>query len=162
MAKRSLVETESTVNQILDQAFNQILTIGFEAMSYTTLSAATGVSRTGISHHFPRKTEFLVRLEQRIGEFFIEGLDFASIAALQQSWADVMLNPQRKALLQLFFSLCASTDQNMKTLKSLDIVTEAAVSHFTEAGRQCVEQLIGNSALVLLQEGPLHQEQATH
>ncbi|MFT6977477.1 MAG: AcrR family transcriptional regulator [Shewanella psychromarinicola] len=162
MAKRSRVETELTVNQILDEAFKQILTIGFEAMSYTTLSAATGVSRTGISHHFPRKTEFLVRLDQRIGAFFIEGLDFASITAFEQSWADVMRHPERKAVLQLFFCLCASTDENMKTFKSLDIVREAAVSHFAEVGCQCVEQLIGNSALVLLQDGQLHQEQATH
>ncbi|AZG72174.1 TetR/AcrR family transcriptional regulator [Shewanella livingstonensis] len=156
MAKRSRVETELTVNQILDEAFKQILTIGFEAMSYTTLSAATGVSRTGISHHFPRKTEFLVRLDQRIGQFFIEGLDFTSIDALQQSWADIMRNPQRKAVLQLFFSLCGSTDQNMKTLNSLNVVKEAAMSHFADAGRRCVEQLIGNSALVLLQDGSVN------
>ncbi|MGI1999580.1 TetR/AcrR family transcriptional regulator [Shewanella frigidimarina] len=158
MAKRSRVETELTVNQILDEAFKQILTIGFEAMSYTTLSAATGVSRTGISHHFPRKTEFLVRLDQRIGQFFIEGLDFSSIAALEQSWAEVMKQPERKAVLQLFFSLCGSTDEHIKILKSLNIVIEAAVSHFADVGRKCVEQLIGNSALALLQDVPLQQE----
>ena len=144
MAKRSRVETELTVNQILDEAFKQILTIGFEAMSYTTLSAATGVSRTGISHHFPRKTEFLVR--------------FSSIAALEQSWAEVMKQPERKAVLQLFFSLCGSSDESMKILKSLNIVIEAAVSHFADVGRKCVEQLIGNSALALLQDVPLQQE----
>ena len=152
MAKRSRVETELTVNQILDEAFKQILTIGFEAMSYTTLSAATGISRTGISHHFPRKTEFLVRLDQRIGQFFIEGLDFSSKAALEQSWAEIMQQSERKAVLQLFFSLCGSNDENVKMLKSLNIVTEAAVKHFADAGRKCVEQLIGNSALVLLQD----------
>jgi len=153
MAKRSRVETELTVNQILDEAFKQILTIGFEAMSYTTLSAATGISRTGISHHFPRKIEFLVRLDQRIGQFFIEGLDFSSLEVLEQSWGEVMQQPDRKAVLQLFFSLCASTDQNIKKLNSLNVVSEVAMSHFAEKGRQCVEQLIGSSALVLLQDG---------
>jgi len=152
MAKRSRVETELTVNQILDEAFKQILTIGFEAMSYTTLSAATGVSRTGISHHFPRKTKFLVCLDQRIGEFFIEGLDFSSTEALSQSWVEAMQTPERKAVLQLFFSLCGSADENMKKFKSLDVVKEVAVSHFAEVGHQYVEQLIGNSALALLQD----------
>ena len=157
MAKRSRVETELTVNQILDEAFKQILTIGFESMSYTTLSAATGVSRTGISHHFPRKTEFLVRLDERIGQFFIEGLDFSSIESLQQSWYALMQHPERKAVLQLFFSLCGSVDDNVKTLKSLNTVKEAAISHFAKAGSQCVEQLIGHSALVLLQDGKTAQ-----
>lgn len=152
MAKRSRVETELTVNQILDQAFKQILTIGFEAMSYTTLSAATGVSRTGISHHFPRKTEFLVRLDERIGQFFIEGLDFSSIESLQQSWVALMQHPERKAVLKLFFSLCGSADDSVKTLTSLNLARETANRHFALAGSQCVEQLIGHSALALLQD----------
>lgn len=38
MAKRSRVQTEQTINQIMDEALRQILTIGFETMSYTTLS----------------------------------------------------------------------------------------------------------------------------
>ncbi|MGI2174799.1 TetR family transcriptional regulator [Shewanella ulleungensis] len=157
MAKRSRVETELTVNQILDEAFKQILTIGFEAMSYTTLSAATGVSRTGISHHFPRKTEFLVRLDERIGQFFIEGLDFSSIESLQQSWYALMQQSERKAVLKLFFSLCGSVDDNVKTLKSLNMAKETAISHFAEAGSQCVEQLVGHSALALLNDGQTAQ-----
>ncbi|GGP63776.1 TetR family transcriptional regulator [Shewanella algicola] len=156
MAKRSRVETELTVNQILDEAFKQILTIGFEAMSYTTLSAATGISRTGISHHFPRKTEFLVRLDERIGQFFIEGLDFSSIARLKQSWGALMQHPERKAVLKLFLSLSSSADDNIKTLKSLNIVRDTAVAQFAEAGGQCIEQLIGNSVLTLF-----NHEQAT-
>lgn len=48
MAKRSRVQTEQTINQIMDEALRQILTIGFETMSYTTLSEATGISRTEI------------------------------------------------------------------------------------------------------------------
>lgn len=153
MAKRSRVETELTVNQILDEAFKQILTIGFEAMSYTTLSAATGVSRAGISHHFPRKTEFLVRLDERIGQFFIEGVDFSSLESLQQSWVALMQHPERKAVLKLFFSLCGNVDDSVKTLKSLNLVRETAERHLAMAGSQCVEQLIGHSALALLQEG---------
>ncbi|MGB5144806.1 MAG: TetR/AcrR family transcriptional regulator, partial [Shewanella indica] len=35
MAKRSKAQTELTINQIMDEALKQILTIGFEAMSYT-------------------------------------------------------------------------------------------------------------------------------
>ena len=83
MAKRSRVETEQTVNQILDEALKQILTIGFDAMSYTTLSTATGISRTGISHHFPKKTEFLVRLDHRIGQLFVDSVKIRDIPVVQ-------------------------------------------------------------------------------
>ncbi|MGX9460090.1 TetR/AcrR family transcriptional regulator [Shewanella sp. A14] len=158
MAKRSRVETELTVNQILDEAFKQIITIGFEAMSYTTLSTATGVSRTGISHHFPRKTEFLVRLDQRMGQFFIEGLDFSSIGALEKSWTEVIQQPERKAVLQLFFSLCGSTDKSMKTLKSLNLVREVATNRLAEIGNQCIVRLIGLSALAFLPGEPEQDE----
>ena len=96
MAKRSRVETEQTVNQILDEALKQILTIGFDAMSYTTLSNATGISRTGISHHFPKKTEFLVRLDHRIGQLFVDALNFDSLSSL--SFISFDINSSRISL----------------------------------------------------------------
>ncbi|GAL03337.1 transcriptional regulator LuxT [Photobacterium aphoticum] len=54
MPKRSKEDTEITIQTIMDAVVDQILTLGYDKMSYTTLSKQTGISRTGISHHFPK------------------------------------------------------------------------------------------------------------
>ncbi|QDE30088.1 MULTISPECIES: TetR/AcrR family transcriptional regulator [Shewanella] len=151
MAKRSRVETELTVNQILDEAFKQILTIGFDAMSYTTLSTAIGVSRTGISHHFPRKTEFLVRLDQRIGEFFVEALDFSSVASLELSWRKALQHKEHKAVLKLFFSLCGTNDNSVTYFSAVNTAKKIAITELGDNGGKCINQLIGYSAFLLLE-----------
>ncbi|MGS0730671.1 TetR family transcriptional regulator, partial [Shewanella sp. 0m-11] len=86
MAKRTKIQTKQTIQQILDEAMKQILDLGYDAMSYSTLSEATGISRTGISHHFPHKIDFLKQLDSRIANLFIERLDFSCIQSLQNSW----------------------------------------------------------------------------
>lgn len=154
MAKRSRVETEQTVNQILDEALKQILTIGFQAMSYTTLSNATGISRTGISHHFPKKTEFLVRLDHRIGQFFVDTLDFSSVASLELSWKKALQREEHKAVLKLFFSLCGTSDDNVTYFKAVNIAQERASTELGEDGVKCVNHLIGYSAILLLESTP--------
>lgn len=154
MAKRSRIETEQTVNQILDEALKQILTIGFQAMSYTTLSNATGISRTGISHHFPKKTEFLVRLDDRIGQFFIETLDFSSIESLELSWQEALQLVEHKAVLKLFFSLCGASDDNVTYFRAVNIAREIASTKLGENGVKCVNNLIGYSAILLLESPP--------
>lgn len=151
MAKRSRVETELTVNQILDEAFKQILTIGFDEMSYTTLSTAIGVSRTGISHHFPRKTEFLVRLEHRIEQFFVESLDFSSIESLELSWGKALQHKEYKAVLKLFFSLCSRNDDSIDYFKAVNTAKEMATTKLGENGGKCISQLVGYSAFLLLE-----------
>lgn len=55
MPKRSKEDTEITIQKIMDAVVDQLLRLGYDRMSYTTLSQQTGVSRTGISHHFPKK-----------------------------------------------------------------------------------------------------------
>ncbi|MCT7940664.1 TetR/AcrR family transcriptional regulator [Shewanella holmiensis] len=151
MAKRSRVETEQTVNQILDEALKQILTIGFDAMSYTTLSNATGISRTGISHHFPKKTEFLVRLDHRIGQLFVDALNFDSITSLESSWKNALQLTEHKAVLKLFFSLCGTNSDNITYFKAMNTAQKFALLQLGEAGEKCVAQLIGHSAIALLE-----------
>jgi len=151
MAKRSRVETEQTVNQILDEALKQILTIGFDAMSYTTLSTATGISRTGISHHFPKKTEFLVRLDHRIGQLFVDALNFDSITSLESSWKQALQLTEHKAVLKLFFSLCGTNSDNVTYFKAMNSAQQLALLQLGEAGEKCVAQLIGHSAITLLE-----------
>jgi AcrR family transcriptional regulator len=55
MPKRSREETEITIQTILGAVVYQMLNLGYDRMSYTTLSQQTGIFRTGISHHFPKK-----------------------------------------------------------------------------------------------------------
>ena len=137
--------------KILDEALKQILSIGFEAMSYTTLSKATGISRTGISHHFPKKTEFLIRLDHRIGQFFIDALDFSSITALENSWYESMQVTEHKAVLKLFFSLCGNNDYSVTFFKAVNTAREQAFDKLGDDGVRCINHLIGYSAIMLLQ-----------
>ncbi|GHX41108.1 transcriptional regulator, TetR family [Vibrio cholerae] len=70
MPKRSKEDTEVTIQTIMDAVVDQLLRLGYDKMSYTTLSQQTGVSRTGISHHFPKKTDFASALDGRIFKMF--------------------------------------------------------------------------------------------
>ena len=155
MAKRSKSQTEITINQIMDEAFKQILSIGFEAMSYTTLSEATGISRTGISHHFPKKTDFLVKLDDRIGELFIQSIDVNSMATLKASWASTLSKSKYKAVLRLFFSMCGYNDNRSTQFKAIEAIESSALQTLGEDGKQLIHQLIGDTAIQLLKEETL-------
>ncbi|MDD1827977.1 TetR family transcriptional regulator [Photobacterium sp. ZSDE20] len=104
MAKRSKVDTSRTIQLILDNANQQLLTVGYENMSYTTLSLATELSRTGISHHFPKKTDFLTALEGRFLKQLIDRLIInEGSSQLEQSWRKALLNSEFSAILKLVF-----------------------------------------------------------
>ncbi|MBM7070507.1 TetR family transcriptional regulator [Shewanella sp. 202IG2-18] len=152
MAKRSKSQTEVTINQIMDEAFKQILSIGFEAMSYTTLSEATGISRTGISHHFPKKTDFLVKLDERIGELFVQSMNFSSVSALKESWAATLAKPRYKAVMRLFFSLCGYNDNRLAHFRAVENLESNALNSLGEEGKNTVHQLIGEASVQLLKE----------
>ncbi len=152
MVKRSKSQTEVTINQIMDEAFKQILSIGFEAMSYTTLSEATGISRTGISHHFPKKTDFLVRLDDRIGELFIQSINFNSVSSLKESWSNILEKPNYKAVLRLFFSMCGYNDNRLTQCKAIEELESSALQTLGKDGKQLVHQLIGYASIKLLKE----------
>lgn len=150
MAKRSRVQTEQTINQIMDEALKQILTIGFETMSYTTLSEATGISRTGISHHFPRKSDFLVRLDTRIGNLFVAALDFSSQENLETSWMQAMQEEHYRAVLKLFFSLCGGANNEITLFRAVSSARQHAISELGLVGDRTINHLLGRSSLILL------------
>ncbi|CAM3201084.1 TetR family transcriptional regulator [Shewanella violacea] len=150
MAKRSKAQTELTIKQILDEALQQVLSIGYESMSYTTLSEATGISRTGISHHFPRKLEFLIRLDADIVGLFIHELDFSTPAALEGSWMKALKNHRFCAILRLFFSLCGYSGKDTSLFKAIDIARDKAISSLGLKGEGVFNDLLGRSAVVLL------------
>ncbi|ARD23672.1 MULTISPECIES: TetR family transcriptional regulator [Shewanella] len=149
MAKRSRIDTEITIKLILDEAFEQILTIGFENMSYTSLSNATGISRTGISHHFPRKADFLSCLDSRISARFCEGLDFSSVQLLESSWRHFISQDHAKAVLKLFFSLCASNQQIQGRFNTVNDIRYKALMRLGDEGGFCIDRLIGQSAVTM-------------
>ncbi|RLV61719.1 TetR/AcrR family transcriptional regulator [Parashewanella curva] len=150
MAKRSKSQTELTINQIKDEAFKQIIEIGFDNMSYTTLSQATGISRTGISHHFPKKTDFLVKLDDRIAELFVGALDFTSINSLEASWFKSFDEPESKAVLSLFFRLCGNEYSSISQFQAIENSLEEAKKKLGEEGEKLLKFLIGSAAVSLL------------
>ncbi|QFU24326.1 TetR family transcriptional regulator [Shewanella eurypsychrophilus] len=150
MAKRSKAQTEQTIQQILDEALKQVLSIGYESMSYTTLSTATGISRTGISHHFPRKAEFLIRLDNNMASIFIDELDFSDPSALELSWMEALNKPGFCAVLRLFFSLCGYSSREITMFKAIDMARDLANAKLGAPGLSIFNDLLGRSAVVLL------------
>lgn len=152
MAKRSKAQTEQTIKQILDEALHQILSIGYESMSYTTLSEATGISRTGISHHFPRKAEFLIRLDANIADIFIDELDFSSATTLEKSWMEAIESHRFCSILRLFFSLCGYSSKDISMFKAIDRARDTAISNLDSQGQSVFNDLLGRSAQILLSQ----------
>ncbi len=112
MPKRSKEDTEVTIQTIMEAVVEQLLTLGYDKMSYTTLSHQTGVSRTGISHHFPKKTDFVLSLDGRIFSLFITYLDFEhGLDAFDKSWLDSLEKPEFLAILRLFFHHIVAADR---------------------------------------------------
>jgi AcrR family transcriptional regulator len=150
MAKRSKIETEQTINNIMDEALKQLLNLGYDSMSYTTLSQATGISRTGISHHFPHKANFLVRLDPQICRLFQDELDFTSLATLEDSWVRSLQQPTSRMVLRLFFSLCGDSSREVVQFRAVDLAKQKAYEAFGADGEKLISVLLGQSAVLLL------------
>lgn len=114
MPKRSKEETEITIQTIMDAVADQLIRLGYDKMSYTTLSEQTGISRTGISHHFPKKTDFITALDSRIYKMFIEHLDMdACLKSFSHSWISSLEKQEFVAILRILFHhiVCAESDE---------------------------------------------------
>ncbi|MFT5788386.1 MAG: AcrR family transcriptional regulator [Shewanella sp.] len=152
MPKRSRVETKQTIEQILAAALQQMLTIGYDAMSYSTLSHATGISRTGISHHFRYKADFLNLLEPQLAALLIEHLDFSCIESLQKSWLRALEVPQFCAIIKLFFAICGSNQLNTAQYKMLTLLNEKVAVELGEIGGATIDTLLGQSAIFVFKQ----------
>lgn len=150
MAKRSKIETEQTINHIMEEALKQLLNLGYDSMSYTTLSQATGISRTGISHHFPHKANFLVRLDPQICSLFQDELDFTSLKSLEDSWSRSLQRPTSRMVLRLFFSLCGDSNREEVQFRAVNLAKEKAYRAFGAEGETLISVLLGQSAVLLL------------
>lgn len=147
MAKRSKVDTSRTIQLILDNANQQLLTVGYENMSYTTLSLATELSRTGISHHFPKKTDFLTALEGRFLKQLIDRLIInEGSSQLEQSWRKALLNSEFSAILKLVFHHSVIRSEHcFFSQRLMTNLSNVVALHLGESAHRQVEHLLGVS-----------------
>ncbi|PWI32358.1 transcriptional regulator [Vibrio albus] len=147
MPKRSKEDTEITIQHIMDAVAEQLLSLGYDKMSYTTLSKQTGISRTGISHHFPKKTDFILALDERIHEMFIGHLDLCdSLKTFSESWLLALNKPEFISILKLLFLHIVTTNNaNEFARKGVERLYRLIGDKFGEEGDKELEWLMGKS-----------------
>ncbi|MBF9003175.1 MULTISPECIES: TetR family transcriptional regulator [Vibrio] len=147
MPKRSKEDTEVTIQKIMDAVVDQLIRLGYDKMSYTTLSQQTGVSRTGISHHFPKKTDFASALDGRIFKMMITHLDFDhDLEKFAVSWNNALKNSEFTAILRLLFHHIVTAERaNDFAHNELERLYKLSEQHFGDGCDKRVEQLIGKS-----------------
>ncbi|MBA5760877.1 TetR/AcrR family transcriptional regulator [Vibrio sp. 404] len=149
MPKRSKEDTEITIQKIMDAVVDQLLRLGYDKMSYTTLSQQTGVSRTGISHHFPKKTDFTAALDGRIFKMFVEHLEFdASLNEFADSWIKALDNSEFLAILRLLFHhIVTSENAHEFAANGIERLYKAVEAKFGHDSDVKLEWLIGKSLI---------------
>ncbi|WP_162063890.1 TetR/AcrR family transcriptional regulator [Vibrio taketomensis] len=149
MPKRSKEDTEITIQKIMDAVVDQLLRLGYDKMSYTTLSQQTGVSRTGISHHFPKKTDFTAALDGRIFRMFVEHLDFDnSLSDFSESWIKALDSEEFLAILRLLFHHIVTTESAHEfAANGIERLYKAVEAKFGAESDKELEWLIGKSLI---------------
>lgn len=152
MPKRSKEDTEVTIKTIMDAVVDQLLRLGYDTMSYTTISEQTGISRTGISHHFPKKTDFVSALNARIFKIFVEHLDFEhGMEAFSKSWLEAMKKPEFIAILRLLFHHIVVAERSEDfAQKVVSRLYQMAEEKFGQASQKEVEWLLGRSLVSMV------------
>ncbi|WP_277207388.1 TetR/AcrR family transcriptional regulator [Vibrio misgurnus] len=152
MPKRSKQDTQITIQTIMDAVVDQLLRLGYDQMSYTTLSQQTGISRTGISHHFPKKTDFASALDGRIFKLFIEHLDFEhDIEAFRRSWLQALQQSPFTAILRLLFHHIVSAERaDDFAYKEINRLYKLAAEKFGQDSQKEVEWLLGRSLVSMI------------
>lgn len=153
MPKRSKEDTEITIQKIMDAVVDQLLRLGYDKMSYTTLSQQTGVSRTGISHHFPKKTDFASALDGRIFKMFIDHLDFDNgTDSFSSSWVKALDNSEFIAILRLLFHHIVTTERAESLASNgIERLYRLADEKLGDGSDKQVEWLIGKSLVTMSQ-----------
>ncbi|KLV08080.1 MULTISPECIES: TetR family transcriptional regulator [Photobacterium] len=151
MPKRSKEDTEITIQTIMDAVVEQILTLGYDKMSYTTLSKQTGISRTGISHHFPKKQDFANALDQRIFSMFVEKLELEKgVEGFADSWLTALSDEKFCATLRLLFHHIASAQSDSGfSQRGIERLYVLCQERFGAEGEKELEWLLGKSLTTL-------------
>ncbi|WED24335.1 TetR family transcriptional regulator [Vibrio sp. JC009] len=147
MPKRSKEDTEITIQTIMDAVADQLIRLGYDKMSYTTLSEQTGISRTGISHHFPKKTDFIGALDGRIFDKFVTHLELESgIEAFSDSWLKSLSNDEFIAILRiLFHHISCSEGSDAFAKKGTERLYELVTQRYGEDKHKELEWLMGKA-----------------
>ncbi|SDH93492.1 transcriptional regulator, TetR family [Vibrio xiamenensis] len=151
MPKRSKEDTEITIQKIMDAVVDQLLRLGYDKMSYTTLSQQTGVSRTGISHHFPKKTDFTSALDGRIFRMFVEYLDFENkIEDFTDSWMKALNDQQFLAILRLLFHhIVTAQPAHDFASNGIERLYKTTENQFGDESKKQLEWLVGKSLIYM-------------
>ncbi len=152
MPKKSVVETKKTISHIMQVAEKQLLTLGYDNMSYTTLSKQSGISRTGISHHFPAKMDFIYALDEKMFTQFLSYLELEkSMTEFKESWLQSLACPPFIAFLRLFFQQTVSSrsceHKEFYVRNGLQRLRSVLEPKFGEQGKKELEWLIGLSLI---------------
>ncbi|MDC0611439.1 TetR/AcrR family transcriptional regulator [Vibrio sp.] len=153
MPKRSKEDTEITVKVITEAVVEQLLTIGYDKMSYTTLSEQTGVSRTGISHHFPKKIDFVDTVSDEIVQKLKGYLDFShGVNGLRTSWKFALSDERFVAIVRLLMQHIVMTERSVSfAQKVLNMLYSTASERIGSDGHDEMERLLGHSLVVMLE-----------
>ncbi|MDP5252659.1 MULTISPECIES: TetR/AcrR family transcriptional regulator [unclassified Vibrio] len=151
MPKRSKQETNETINTIKSAVFDQLLTLGYEEMSYTSLSQQTGISRTGICHHFPKKIHFTEGVEAILMERLLSHLDSQSgVEAFERSWMSALKVREFTIILQtVFYHLFAKQGSKCFAAKCIDYLLVQIKARLSLQSDQRINALLGQSIIDL-------------
>lgn len=121
--------------------------LGYDKMSYTTLSEQTGISRTGISHHFPKKTDFIAALDNRIYNKFVDHLVLDKhLEEFSDSWLESLSRPEFVSILRILFHHIVSSDSNEEFVRGgVDCLYQLLNNRFGAESTKELEWLLGKS-----------------
>ena len=147
MPKRSKAETKITIERILDAVADQLLRLGYDKMTYTTLSQQTGISRTGISHHFPKKQDFMLALNERIYGMLESHLDLDDkLENFSESWLNSLGRPEFKSILRIIFHHIVAFENGEKSVQEgVDRLYNLLNDKYGSESKRELEWLIGKS-----------------
>ncbi|POF60913.1 transcriptional regulator, partial [Vibrio vulnificus] len=113
----------------------------------------TGVSRTGISHHFPKKTDFTAALDGRIFKLFVEHLEFnKGLNEFSQSWVVALEDEEFRAILRLLFHHIVTAERAHEfAANGIDRLYKMTESQFGEESKKELEWLFGKSLVRISQ-----------
>ncbi|MHA2940408.1 TetR/AcrR family transcriptional regulator [Vibrio sp. RC27] len=119
MGRASSAEAELTRQKIVEAAFDLTMHEGFEALTFTKLSIKSGVSRSGINRHFPKKKDLLVVLEPKLTEVLMSHMNFDSPESFYSAWTDSLTNKARFRSAVLAAGPIIPTERGIKNLRRL-------------------------------------------
>ncbi|MCE0495335.1 TetR/AcrR family transcriptional regulator [Vibrio salinus] len=153
MPKRSKEDTEITIQAITDAVLEQILTIGYDRMSYTTLSEQTGISRTGISHHFPKKTDFVDAVSEKIVSLLKGYLDLShGVNGLKTSWGFALRDERFISIIRLVMQhIVVAEGSKSFARKIMNMLYTSVDERLGNEGQNELERLLGHTVVVMLE-----------